>query len=380
MKLHKKYLSIALIGLICLPAGCGQGGSAQSATPPAPTTTTLPADQYPKTQIYFAPDIDPMVQDRVRITVAGAEEIWGPVKDLEIWVTGLDPEAALTFRDEFCVIRKKTETESMYCDYKADKNTYLFVDFANQSKEGGKTYEDDGPLAFFQAFSKPSGYIVMPYPHGLASKWPVPSEIDQITIFHEYFHAVQEAARNLVEAKPFADYELMTGWMKEATKTFFKYDLLEPRWFMEGLAIAMSENYVLRLRKEGKIDVESDKGTYKPDLIPTFSGFLYETLYEVGELLEAEPNLRLKTLTDSENGRTPYVFGIWAINYLMVENGPDVFLNNFYPAIQELGWEKAFSNAFGKSIDQFYTDFDQFIRQPQDDLIQFLVSSRVDSW
>jgi hypothetical protein len=80
----------------------------------------------------------------------------------------------------------------------------------------------------------------------------------------------------------------------------------------------------------------------------------------VGELLEAEPNLRLKTLTDSENGRTPYVFGIWAINYLMVESGPDVFLNTFYPAIQELGWEKAFSQAFGISIDQFYTDFDQF--------------------
>jgi hypothetical protein len=380
MKLHKKYLSIALIGLVCLPAGCGQGGSAQSAIPPAPTTTTLPVDQYPKTQIYFAPDIDPMVQDRVRITVAGAEEIWGPVKDLEIWVTGLDPNAALTFRDEFCVIRKKTDTESMYCDYKADKNTYLFVDFANQSKKGRKTYKDNGPLAFFHAFSKPSGYIVMPYPHGLASKWPVPSELDQITIFHEYFHAVQEATRNLVEAKPFADYELMTGWMKEATKTFFKYDLLEPRWFMEGLAIAMSENYVLRLRKEGKIDVESDKGTYKPDLTTSLSGFLFETLYEVGELLEAEPNLRLKHLTGSENGRTPYVFGIWAINYLMVESGPDVFLNNFYPAIQELGWEKAFYRTFGKSIDQFYTDFDQFIRQPQDDLVQFLISSRVDSW
>jgi len=64
----------------------------------------------------------------------------------------------------------------------------------------------------------------------------------------------------------------------------------------------------------------------------------------------------------------------------MVENGSDVFLNNFYPAIRELGWEKAFSQAFGISIDQFYTDFDQFIRQPHDDLIQFLISSRVDSW
>ena len=117
MKLHKKYLSIALIGLVCLPAGCGQGGSAQSATPPAPTTTTLPADQYPMTQIYFAPDIDPMVQDRVRITVAGAEEIWGPVKDLEIWVTGLDPEAALTFRDEFCVIGLEKTILKRYAFY-----------------------------------------------------------------------------------------------------------------------------------------------------------------------------------------------------------------------------------------------------------------------
>jgi hypothetical protein len=99
MKLHKKYLSIAFIGLVCLPAGCGQGGSAQSAIPSEPTTTTLPVDQYPQTQIYFASDIDLMTRDRVRITVAAAEEIWGPVKDLEMWVTGLDPDAALTFRD-----------------------------------------------------------------------------------------------------------------------------------------------------------------------------------------------------------------------------------------------------------------------------------------
>jgi hypothetical protein len=70
----------------------------------------------------------------------------------------------------------------------------------------------------------------------------------------------------------------------------------------------------------------------------------------------------------------------WAINYLMVESGLDVFLNTFYPAIQELGWEKAFSKVFGKSIDEFYTDFDQFIGQSHDDLLQFIISERVDSW
>jgi hypothetical protein len=93
--------------------------------------------------------------------------------------------------------------------------------------------------------------------------------------------------------------------MKEATKAFFKYDFYEPRWFSEGLAIAMSDNRVSRLRNEGKMDVESGKGTYNVDLIPFFSGFLYESLSEVGELLGVEPKLRLKTLTDSENGQTP---------------------------------------------------------------------------
>jgi len=89
MKLHKKYLSIALIGLVCLPAGCGQGGSAQSSAPPAPTTTTLPVDQYPKTQIYFASDISLATQDRVRLTVSAAEGTWGVVESLEMWVVGL---------------------------------------------------------------------------------------------------------------------------------------------------------------------------------------------------------------------------------------------------------------------------------------------------
>jgi hypothetical protein len=44
----------------------------------------------------------------------------------------------------------------------------------------------------------------------------------------------------------------------------------------------MSENDVSRLREEGKIDVASDNGTYAPARAPEFSGFLYESLSEVG--------------------------------------------------------------------------------------------------
>jgi hypothetical protein len=377
MKLHKKYFSIALIGLVCLTTGCGQGESAQSAIPPEPTTTTLPVDRYPQTQIYFAPDIDLMTRDRVRITVAAAEELWGPVKDLEMWVTGLDPVAALTLRDEFCVIRKKTETESNHCEYKADRNEYLFVDFALQSRKPSKTI-DDGPFAFFYPFSRPSGYIVLPYPSGLATKWPTPSEFDQTVIFHEYFHAVQDVARNLVDLEIPADSELMTGWFKEAFISIFKAELHEPKWFSEGLAMAMSEHYVPLLRKEGKLDAVSDKGSIDPDEIPTSGRYMMKYLWQLEDLLEEEPELRLKNSGDSEIAQAPYIFGVWAIQYLMVEHSREVFLNDFYPAISELGWEKAFFTTFGKSIDQFYSAFDRFIGQTTDELAMFLIYEDVE--
>jgi hypothetical protein len=69
---------------------------------------------------------------------------------------------------------------------------------------------------------------------------------------------------------------------------------------------------------------------------------------------------------------------MWAINNLVVENGPYVFLNDFYPAISELGWEKAFFTTFGKSIDQFYSAFDRFIGQTTDELDMFLIYEDVE--
>ena len=377
MKTKKRNLAIALVGLMCISTGCSQIDSGQSAALPVGPTTTLPIDQYPSTEIYFASDIDPMTRDRVRITVAAAEEMWGPVPNLEIWVPGLDTEAALTLRDEFCAIRIETKTESSDCEFKADKNVYEFSKFALESQKAAKSTEEFGPTAYFRRFSTSGGYIVLPYPNGLATRWPVPAELDQITIFHEYLHAVQERVRNIPKPKLTKEDVSMTGWMLEAYEMLLKGEQDEPRWLSEGLAVFLSEYYVPRLRLEGKLDRASDRGANDPNELPSIWGFMRDKWREIQELKKEDPTLTLENSGDSTFARAPYMFGAWAIQYLKQEKGMDVFLNEFYPAIRDLGWEAAFKQAFGRTVDQFYREFDQFLNQSDDEIIIYLFEDQI---
>jgi hypothetical protein len=71
------------------------------------------------------------------------------------------------------------------------------------------------------------------------------------------------------------------------------------------------------------------------------------------------------------------MFGAWAIQYLKQEKGIDVFLNEFYPAISDLGWEAAFNQTFGRTVDQFYREFDRFMNQSDDEIIIYLIEDQI---
>jgi hypothetical protein len=214
------------------------------------------------------------------------------------------------------------------------------------------TTEEYGPTAFFQRFSTSAGYIVLPYPNGLATRWPYPAELDQITIFHEYLHAVQERARNIAKPK-FTEVDVsMTGWMLEAYEILLKGEQDEPEWLAEGLAVFLSEYYVPRLRLEGKLDRASDRGAVDPNELPSIWGFMRDKWREIQEMKIEDPTLTLENSGDSTFTRAPYMFGAWAIQYLKYEKSMDVFLGEFYPAIRDLGWEAAFKQTFG--ISDFY--------------------------
>ena len=49
-----------------------------------------------------------------------------------------------------------------------------------------------------------------------------------------------------------------------------------------------------------------------------------------------------------------------------------MLLDTFYPGLNELGWEGAFANAYGMNSADFIVEFDEFMAQPVDVLVEIL--------
>jgi hypothetical protein len=93
---------------------------------------------------------------------------------------------------------------------------------------------------------------------------------------------------------------------------------------------------------------------------------------EIQDFKKEDPSLTLENSGDSTFARAPYMYGAWAIQYLKQEKGMDVFLSEFYPAIRDLGWEAAFKQTFGRTVDQFYREFDRFLSKSDDEIIEYI--------
>jgi hypothetical protein len=99
--------------------------------------------------------------------------------------------------------------------------------------------------------------------------------------------------------------------------------------------------------------------------------------HEIQDFKKEDPTLTLENSVASTFARAPYMYGAWAIQYLKQEKGMDVFLNEFYPAIRELGWEEAFRKTFGRSVEQFYREFNIFMDQSHQEIINYLVEDHM---
>jgi hypothetical protein len=56
-----------------------------------------------------------------------------------------------------------------------------------------------------------------------------------------------------------------------------------------------------------------------------------------------------------------YDLGAWGVAYLVSQTAPDVLLNVFLPVVESLGFEEAFAQTFGQSLDEFDAEFMEFI-------------------
>lgn len=361
MTYPNKHASLAMVALLLTPLACSSQRSNSTTVFSLAPTTTLARSEYPHTDIHFASDISVATQDRVRLTVSAAEGMWGVVEPLEMWVVGIDMKAALVLKDAYCLQRTKTETPDDYtCGETATETTSRFWAFASNSNVISKDRNKMRESPFFSRFEHKGGYIMMSYPFGLSGERYDAVKTDQETIFHEYFHAIQRTYQNQPQAEP---------------NQPDKFD--GPDWIVEGLAVYMSEYAVGMLRDTGTLDhmrkpkyeTEEEYRSYE-----AINASLMAKLDDIEDLKKEKPYISLKTCGPAWKSVAPYVFGAWAAAYLSHIAGKEAFINKYYPAIDSIGWEQAFKQAFGMSINEFYIEFDQFMKQPTDVLEDFLNS------
>ena len=71
-----------------------------------------------------------------------------------------------------------------------------------------------------------------------------------------------------------------------------------------------------------------------------------------------------------------YQSGAWAILYLMHREGNDVLLKSFHPNVERLGWNAAFQDAFGQSVEEFSMEFKAFVDKPLNEQLKILPTYR----
>ena len=63
---------------------------------------------------------------------------------------------------------------------------------------------------------------------------------------------------------------------------------------------------------------------------------------------------------------------VWAIALLVNQTNEKVLINEFYPNVYHLGWKKAFEKTFGKTPNEFYKEFEMFMRKSYRDASKIL--------
>jgi hypothetical protein len=76
------------------------------------------------------------------------------------------------------------------------------------------------------------------------------------------------------------------------------------------------------------------------------------------------PGSKLSEVGPGPDQNVGYHYGAWAHAYLPNEASTDVLLGWFYKNLNDLDWEGAFTQTYGKTSAQFIAEFDTFMELP----------------
>jgi hypothetical protein len=162
---------------------------------------------------------------------------------------------------------------------------------------------------------------------------------------HEYHHVFQIAHSGAEEER--TSDKNSCSWMREGMATYSSAK------FMENLKFINLKDYMLELRKFGA-------NISRPG---------------INEFISKNSDYRLDNETYWDEGKAPqvyYMIGAWATAYLIHAKGIDeeTVLRDWWYDILPMGKAAAFKKHMKISLDQFYKEFDTFIRKPDDEVMK----------
>jgi len=171
---------------------------------------------------------------------------------------------------------------------------------------------------------------------------------DRMVNAHEYFHVYQEAH---VLYRP--------SWIG------FGWDI--PRWVGEGSAVY----FELVLGDENGWVNKNER--------------IKEALYTIAEHRVRFPGLSVRDTESEEQvqrinqycfqmclGGLQYEFGHIAFELLAKKTSPDAIILDFWPIAAEYGWYEAFNQVFSMTTEEFYEEYEEFLRKPFNEQLEEL--------
>lgn len=309
-------------------------------------------DFYPNA--FFTSDLSDNVINGINLALKTAADEFGKYGPVEYWVFGADKQAALDLINKFCERREdlnqwtlsdclSRETDetldySMIAYQKIGENVIL-----NNQPQGGAGHNGGFQWGIHKLSSS--------YPFSFDNLFEgIPPQDDFKTVLHEYFHVYQLASVYNLEDEVRRNRVAPDGAI----------------WIQEGGAEYMANYTLFKLINDGTLDFEQSYGSLREKMRNKMNN---------GTFVKEEncPNSKLNEFTYSFCNQAGYELGAWGVAYLANKvNNQNILLDTFYPNLKELGFEASFSLAFGFSTQEFYEEFDAFLKLPIEQQLEII--------
>ena len=295
-------------------------------------------------EVFVASDVDDSVKEIIEQSLNLAADEWGLYWPVEYWVLGIDEQASVDLVNDFCQ-RRDSRGDQGYDDCsrrQGGSEDHGIMYYHAINAEGAATGRLMGEMGRNGAASWGVHWYASTLPWGLTNLFPdqgMNGEQEVETVFHEYWHAVQ------------ASHISTLDW--EARR-----ELMGPVWFAEGTAEFMAKFLAEKLRSDGRMPK-----VLRLDYPLTYESQMSDKLFSIDREMSGECSATTLISIVQYSDRCVglgYELGAWGIAYLVSKTSDDVLLTDFLPVVEELGFEKAFEQAFGLTLQEFNDEFMEF--------------------